>query len=261
MTTQKSGTWKDAIISVLQDADKPLHYRRITEIIGERGLRTLSGATPELTVSSQLSRMIDEGHPFYDERIRKVGLGVFQLASSGDVTVPEQKPDDLDGKEQDSNPDMIVQVPAFALRWDRHKVDWKYPRIQGRQNQKHPVNFAEQQGVYILHDDSTVVYVGRTTDNLYNRLREHDRDDHKSARWNKFSWFGFRGVDDQTGRLTMMPTKVNPKSLVSILESVLIETLKPTVNQRRGDYLGIQYEQVTDPNIVKILQAHLSSNR
>ena len=251
MTTQELG-WQDAIVSALQDADKPLHYQEITKIIGEKGLRTLTGATPDATVNSHLSRMIKEGHPSYDERLRKVSRGVFEFAFRDDVAVPEQESDDLDDEEQDSNPDLIVWVPAYALYWDKDKVKWGTSgQILGRQNQDaETVDFSEQQGVYILHNNYSVVYVGCTTEKLYNRMREHNRD-HKSGRWNKFSWFGFRGVDGQTGKLTVMPTKVNPKSLVRILEAVLIEVLQPPVNGRRGDYMGIQYKQVPHPDIAK----------
>lgn len=250
MATQESG-WQEAIVSTLQDADAPLHYQRITEIIGERGLRTLTGATPAATVNSYLNAMTKEGNSWFDKRIRKVGRGVFQFASDGDLAASEQDLDDIDDEEQDDNPDLIVRVPAFALYWDKDKVKWTSGQVLGRENQNaETVNFAEQQGVYILHKDYSVAYVGRTTDNLYNRLRHHNRD-HKSVRWNKFSWFGFRGVEDKTGKLTVMPTKVDPKHLISILESVLIEALEPPVNGRRGDYLGIQYEQVPDPDIAK----------
>lgn len=251
MTTQELG-WQDAIVSVLQDADKPLHYQEITKIIGERGLRTLTGATPDATVNSHLSRMTKEGHPSYDERLRKVERGVFEYAFREDIAVPEQKADDLDDEEQDSNPDLIVGVPAFALYWDKDKVKWGTSgKILGRQNQKaEVVDFAEQQGVYILHNNYSVVYVGRTTENLYNRLRAHYRD-YKSARWNKFSWFGFRGVDHQTGKLTVTPTKASFDSLVSILESVLIEALQPPINGQQGDHLGIKYDQVPHPEIAK----------
>ena len=252
MTTQNLG-WQEAIVSTLRDADAPLHYQRITEIIGERGLRALTGATPATTVNSYLNSMTKdkEGNSWYDERIRKVERGVFQFVSDGDFEAPEQELDDIDDEEQDGNPDLIVQVPAFALHWDRANVHWPSGQLLGRGNQNaKTVDFAEQQGVYILHNRYSVAYVGRTTSNLYNRLRYHNRD-RKSARWDKFSWFGFRGVDDETGNLTAMPTEVDPKHFISILESVLIEALAPPVNGRGGDHMGLLYKQVTHPEIVK----------
>lgn len=248
MKTQESG-WQESIVSALQDADEPLHYQRITEIIGERGLRTLTGASPATTVNSYLNSMTKQGHSSYDDRVRKVGRGVYEFASNGDLVIPEPEVDDIDDDEQDSNPDRIVRVPAFALYWDKDKVKWNSGQILGRESQTAAtVNFADQQGVYILHKGYSVAYVGRTTDNLYQRLRSHNRD-HKSVRWDRFSWFGFRGIDNHTGNLTPMPTEVGPAHLISILESVLIEALEPPVNGRRGDYLGIQYEQVPHPDI------------
>ena len=248
MTTPESG-WQESIVFALQDADEPLHYQRITEIIREKGLRTLTGASPATTVNSYLNSMTKEGHAWYDSRISKVGRGVYEFASNGDLAAPEPEIDNFDDEEQDSDPNRIIRVPAFALHWEKDKVKWNSRQILGRESQAAAtINFADQQGVYILHKGSSVAYVGRTTDSLYQRLRSHNRD-HKAVRWDKFSWFGFRGIDGQTGNLTAMPTEVDPAHLISILESVLIEALEPPVNGRRGDFLGIQYEQVPHPDI------------
>ena len=246
MTTRETG-WQEAIVAVLEDADGPLKYDAITQIIGERGLRTLTGATPADTVNAYLSQMIRPGHQWHDSRIRKVGRGIFELVTSGgDILTEEPETDDDD---QSGNPNRIVGVPAFGLYWEKDKVRWNSGEILGRQTHNSSiVNFAAQQGVYILHKERSVSYVGRTIDNLYGRLRTHSRD-HKSVRWDRFSWFGFCNVDDHTAELKPMPSEVTPAHLISILESVLIEALEPPVNGRRGDYLGVQYEQVPDPEI------------
>lgn len=68
--------------------------------------------------------------------------------------------------------------------------------------------------------------------------------------WDNFSWFGFRDVKDN-GELSPMPNQVDSTDLISILEAVLIEAREPPVNGRRGDFLGIPYKQVPDPEIAR----------
>ena len=58
--TSSEMTWQEAIIKVLEDAEEPLDYNKITRLIGEQGLRSLSGATPASTVSSNLSSLASE---------------------------------------------------------------------------------------------------------------------------------------------------------------------------------------------------------
>ena len=250
MTTRETG-WQEAIITVLQDTDGPLKYDAITQIIGERGLRSLTGATPANTVNSYLNGMTNPSHQWYDSRVEKVGRGVYQLATADDA-IPSDEPEEddiLEEEETAGSSNQIVRVAAFGLYWEKAKVKWNASQLLGRPpGATAAVNFADQQGIYILHQDRSVAYVGRTTDSLYARLRAHSRD-HKSVRWDKFSWFGFRDIDDQTGELKPMPGELDTVHLINILESVLIEALEPPVNGRRGDFLGHQCEQVPHPEI------------
>lgn len=257
MTPQEMD-WQEAIITVLQDAGEPLHYQRITELIGERGLRKLSGATPANSVGGYLSRMTTKGNPIYDERIQRVARGVYLFADPANpAPEPQQDEDVADTDEfdaidegQGTTASQIVRVPAFGLYWEKSKVRWgrNSRGILGRQAAgSEAVDFSEQYGVYLLHKDRSVVYVGRTTDSLRQRLDLHNKDV-KAPRWNQFSWFGFRDVDG-TGQLNPLPEKIDTGHFVAILESVLIEALEPPVNGRRGDYMGVLYEQVSDPMI------------
>lgn len=250
MTTPQEIGWQEAIVAVLTAVDGPLKYDAITQLIEERGLRTLTGATPANTVNAYLNGMTKSGHQWYDSRVSKVGRGIYQLAAADDdVLAEEPEIYDLDEEEQTENSNRIVGVPAFGLYWEKDKVRWNSGQILGRQtHNSSTVNFADQQGVYILHKDRSVAYVGRTTDSLYGRLRVHSRD-HKAVRWDKFSWFGFRDIDGEKNEMKPMPAEIEPANLINILESVLIEALEPPVNGRRGDYLGVQYEQVPDPTI------------
>ena len=70
-------SWKAAIIKVLIDAKKELHYKEITKLIYENGYRKDGGATPELTVNKTIGSNIIE----YKEKSNfvKVGIGIFIL--------------------------------------------------------------------------------------------------------------------------------------------------------------------------------------
>ena len=65
----------------------------------------------------------------------------------------------------------------------------------------------------------TPVYVGRTTaesNALMGRLTSHHNDDRKAARWDKFSWFGFRRV--MTAAVTA-DANVSSDLLITFLEA------------------------------------------
>lgn len=114
--------------------------------------------------------------------------------------------------------------------------------------------------MYVLADHHSVVYVGRAVDRpLGQRLYEHTLD-RLSGRWNRFSWFGFYGVSD-AGNLTEEPLTPTLSSIVSAFEAILIETLEPPQNRRRGDdFTGVEYIQDIDPELKEQeLQATLRS--
>ena len=242
-------TWQEAVRFILEDSDQPLHYQRITEMIGDRGLRALSGATPSATVRACLFSMVDPGNSSYDDRIRRVTRGVYEFFSTEDgQQAEEQEVKDVEEEEKTQD---TIGVPAFGLHWEKDKVKWKKPgEILGRQmRDADAVNFSDQQGVYVLHKDRSVVYIGKTNDSLFERLYSHNKS-RKALRWDRFSWFGFRKVDEK-GELNEPRDDFNLKHVVSILEAVLIESLEPPVNGQRGEFMGDLYEQVPNSEIAQ----------
>jgi hypothetical protein len=113
------------------------------------------------------------------------------------------------------------------------------------------VNFANQIGVYLLHDRERVIYVGRaTTDTLFARLKAHTAG-RRGSRWDRFSWFGLRSVRDN-GELSDGEATWSQEAVVETMEALLIESLEPPLNRRRGDNLSeAEYIQVPDPQIEK----------
>ena len=224
-------SWKSAIITVLTDAKGPLHYREITERILTRGLKTTDGATPDATVGAQITASIK--HDGVASPFIKVGNGTFALrqqeAAQPDI---EPLPDGTD-----------EVIRAFGMYWQRELVVWRrLPKLFGRQQVgAKGVDFTGQRGIYVLYDHHTAIYVGRAIDRpLGQRLFEHTLD-RVSGRWNRFSWFGLYGVSE-TGKLNEDKIAPTFATLVTALEAILIETLEPPQNRRRGDdFMAVEY--------------------
>ncbi|WP_292660439.1 HTH domain-containing protein [Nitratifractor sp.] len=239
-------TWKNAIRRVLEESSEPLHYREITEKILTNKLKENVGATPAATVAAQITSSIKhdgEKSPFI-----RVGKGLYSLRDKiGNLQEIRQE---IDEDEEDIKKEV---VSSFGMFWRREAVEWKRsPSLLGMQQLgSEPVNFSSQIGIYLLYDGREVVYVGRSTDRpLGRRLYEHTID-RLSARWNRFSWFGFLPVDEK-GRIGELPETYSAKKIIPMLEAVLIEALEPRQNRRRGDDLeAVEYLQVVDPEIEK----------
>lgn len=240
--------WREAIIAVLQETQAPMHYAQIAERIYELGLRTLPTATPANTVAAAIAQTFNregEKSPF-----TRTSPGHYALRSTQQkVSVIAQK----ELAERESSEATGV-VNAFGMFWDRSKVFWgtPQPRILGQQqNGSEPVDFAEQKGVYLLHDAQGVLYVGRVTDqNLAKRLSQHTYD-RMAGRWTRFSWFGVCPVE-QDGLLKTSASfsAININVVIATMEAVLIEGLEPRQNRKRGDdFQAVEFLQVEDPKL------------
>ena len=123
-------------------------------------------------------------------------------------------------------------------------------RLDGRQlSGSDTINFADQDAVYVLYDRDRAVYVGRTTSGgLFTRLKAHTSG-RFANRWDRFSWFGFREpVDD--GSLRPSVASFPTSAVIEAMEAIMIETLEPPQNRRRGDnFMGAEYDQVPDQSL------------
>jgi hypothetical protein len=241
--------WKTAIQSVLQNAPDPMHYSDIANEIAERGLRDRDelGATPASSVAAIIvSSLKSEGDasPFI-----RTSRGYYALrstlkeaAAAAEEDLPESASSSIRGV-----------VNAFGTFWERSKVLWNtQPRLLGQQQtSSKPIDFADQKGVYLLHDAQGVVYVGRVVDQgLGIRLKQHNVD-RLNGRWTRFSWFGVYPVNS-SGSLDKDAdlSKINIDIVIATMEAVLIEGLEPRQNRRRGDeFQGVEFLQVEDPEL------------
>lgn len=149
-------------------------------------------------------------------------------------------------------------LSAFGMFWNRNHVHWPGPpRLLGKQKATAShVNFAEQIGVYLLHDRERTIYVGRTLEALHTRLKTHTLD-RMAGRWDRFSWFGLRGVGED-GALIECPPAWLHSSMVETIEAVLIESLEPPLNRKRGDRIsGSEYLQVAYPEVERYAKRQL----
>lgn len=244
-------SWKDAINKVLAEADAPLHYTEISELILSRGYYATDGATPAATVNAQISHSIKhqgERSPFL-----RVGKGIFTLRNTIE---PVAAPRRTKGGRPEVVSETVVEssdsiIHSFGMYWQRDLIVWRNePKMYGKQQAtSKPVDFGKQKGIYILYDHHTVVYVGRSIDrSLSKRLYEHTVD-RLGSRWNRFSWFGLLDVT-QEGNLREAAIDASLAVLVATLEALLIEALEPPQNRKRGDdFSAVEYIQDVDPEL------------
>lgn len=158
-----------------------------------------------------------------------------------------------DGEEQ---PDAGL-AKALGMYWRRSWVNWT--QLAGSQS----VDFAEQRGVYLLHDRREVVYVGRATKaRLADRLKNHTRN-RLNGRWDRFSWFGVLPVDEQGVQTIAEQLPTDAGSLIATMEAVLIEALEPPQNRQRGaglqtaEFIQIEEPEIEEKRLNELMKAKL----
>jgi HB1, ASXL, restriction endonuclease HTH domain len=253
-------SWREAIERVLREEGEAMHYSEISEQVLAKGYYKTDGATPAATVNAHITGSIK--HDGAKSPFVRVGRGTFALRH-GPVAQPGVTPsqkikagsllqaqaEQTGGADADDDGTGIVR--CLGMYWQRDLVVWRAePKLFGRQQAlAKAVDFSKQRGIYILYDHHTVVYVGRSIDRpLGKRLYEHTID-RLGSRWNRFSWFGLLDVAND-GELLDKPLRPTVATLISTFESLLIETLEPPQNRKRGDDFSVmEYLQDVDPEL------------
>jgi hypothetical protein len=145
------------------------------------------------------------------------------------------------------------------MYWNPEVVDWGTPGAgnQGTLIGKVKLNdstfridFWNAYGIYALHNEFTVCYVGKAAETpLGLRLRNHLTDRH-AGRWDMFSWFSLskirttqRDVSDPGARY------LNPSTVNDTLEALAILIADPKLNRKRETLpSAIRALQVASPH-------------
>lgn len=256
--------WDEAITKVLEDARTSLHYTEITERIYEKGYRQGGGATPAATVNKILGSNINqfkEKSPF-----AKTGVGIFILRKfldkqddiineSKTIAINQTQPDSLSETESQTQLENNRIINAFGIYWNRDLVLWKStPDLLGLQYVgASVVNFNDQRGIYLLHDNRETIYVGQAIEQTLGQRLKHHTGDRLSGRWDRFSWYGFYSVNDK-GHLYNRKKfeSLDIQVLADTLEAILIESIEPRQNRKQGNtFFGMEYLQQESPEIKK----------
>jgi hypothetical protein len=253
-------SWWEAILAVLKDSAEAMHYTDISDEIIKRGLRSSVGATPASTVNALISvSLASQGTESPFERTAR---GIYRLRAAGTLsstglgqTPPAQAnpPAELSAEiAAEAAKETTGLINALGMYWSRDKINWVpgSPKLLGRQNAgSQAVDLSDQRGVYLLYDRSEVIYVGRAIDQgIGTRLKQHTFD-RLSGRWERFSWFGVHRVSEN-GTLDMAEPTYDRTLLIATMEALLIESVEPSQNRKRGDeFRAVEFLQAEDPEV------------
>ena len=245
--------WREAIFKVFEEEKKALHYTEIAELIAEKGYRKSLGATPQDTVSANMTTDININRE--KSIFAKVDRGIYILRKFLDVS-SQLLPEDTEIPNETIEKTIIEKqktINAFGIYWNRNLIHWKTtPDLLGiQQIGASEVNFKDQRGIYLLYDSREIIYVGQAIEQtLGQRLKQHTSD-RLSGRWDRFSWFGFYAVNDEGHLLDRKKFEsLDIQVFADTLEAILIESIEPRQNRKQGNTLfGMEYLQKESPEI------------
>lgn len=232
---KKELSWKEAVLKVLKEEKEPVHYGGIAQKIEEKQYRTSLGATPQVSVSVALQNLLKDGK-------------VVTCQERGRYILKEYEKEYLKGNPIE--PTINTMIGAYGRFWRREKVEWKTngkTELKGNQGKGSiDVNFSEEIGIYLLHRGYEIVYIGQATkQSIVSRLEQHTKDD-LANKWDTFSWFGFFNVNEENGKIntSCKSIKMDLNKVAETLEALLIESIEPRFNRKRGDnFSDKEYQQ------------------
>jgi hypothetical protein len=106
-------------------------------------------------------------------------------------------------------------------------------------------DFSQQNGLYILYDRYGPYYVGIVgRDRLAKRIRSHHLTNDHAGKWDRFSWFGWLPLSEETGRRGFhklrereLALPVAPSHAVRDIEAMLIRSLDPKANRSNAAFV------------------------
>ena len=235
MSTQEL-SWQDAVLQVLRENGGAMHYTAIADEIIAKQLRPPIPSSQAATNQALRALLNVDGRSPRAVREIEGNKGTYALRTFAVAVNNRARAEELEAQSKG-----LIKIEAFGLYWRRDVVNWQSGgnRLLGRQNRgAQTVDFADQDGIYLLHDGRDIMYVGQTYTpdanyGLYSRLRAHDDDPRKTVYWDAFSWFGFRPVAEN-GSLLPPSNTATVGSVINVIEAMFIEALLPRLNQQSG---------------------------
>ena len=145
----------------------------------------------------------------------------------------------------------MIPIRNFGTLWERKYIHFGWSGVRGNligsNSRVKNADFREQIGIYVLYDKNMIpVYVGQTgigNQRLFDRLKQHDND-HLWNRWEYFSWFGLRAVN-QNGDLSKFDKpdrifSVGVNDSLNEIEGILIKILEPKLNKQGATWADVE---------------------
>lgn len=233
MAKQKSTMpWLEAITKVLEDANGPLHYTKVAEIIVKKHyVDCNSNSNIETTVNTYIQQ----------------NKGTFKQFGKKGYYVLKTVLDKLVYNYQKQNLPKQSLITAFGKRWSKAIFMQNKCTLKGRSitNQKQINDFTDQPGVYVLYNGKQLVYVGQSSRrSLSKRLQNHTAD-RLANKWDTFSWFVFSEIDAENGCKRNDIINVRLEVLIDDIEAILIESCNPQENKKQGNnWKPKEYSQI-----------------
>jgi hypothetical protein len=152
-------------------------------------------------------------------------------------------------------------ISNFGHLWERKYIYYgaggagNKGHLKGYITEKQTADFRDQIGIYVLFDkDLLPVYIGQAGSGhrrLLDRLNQHETD-HLWNRWEYFSWFGFRRVNNGNRKLSAFDDvdkqfKAKGSLLLNEIEGALITALEPKLNKQGARWKDVEeYFQTRD---------------
>jgi hypothetical protein len=141
-----------------------------------------------------------------------------------------------------------VLIRSYGELWSPDLVNWGkrgpggHATLLGEFGPKRSltvVDVWDQRGIYVLLHEWQVVYVGKADGFVLGaRLRTH-LSDALAGRWDRFSWYGIRGVrKNGTLGADMGNKQTSSSELIATFEALLIAVTEPPRNRRREEIPG-----------------------
>lgn len=152
---------------------------------------------------------------------------------------------------------MTELIKCYGEYWNPDIVEWgkkgagNSGKLIGKikPNNRH-IDFWDARGVYVLHENFKVVYVGKAfKTQIGKRLRDH-LSDRLAGRWDMFSWYSTSAVR-QTRKDVSKPgqRQIRPVTIIDTMEALAILIADPALNRKRETLPNaFEAEQVSSPN-------------